>query len=231
MLNTEELRSSLEETKKELEVLRIQMKKTELEVDNKSKDHRVLKKEVNKAMQNWTAEDCNFIIGKVCPEFLRELPLEVANVGHAVFSQAQDLIAKQEREGGCTSIRWPACIIELFARIYSRSSGDYNFLQSPGFCRMPSGRLMRAYLANGSRCTGVDVGRILEQVKDLKNLLRTRNSVYQFEDVSSVCFGMDEMSIARDYVICRSGSVFGLPVKFKVLGLHDKLGTHRKADV
>ena len=148
------------------------------------------------------------------------------DMGRLMFSECQMQVEKQAKSGGPTSIRWPQPILNLFAQIYARSSVDYEYLKKLGFCRMPSGRLMRNYTQRESRTLGVDVGKILRTVQELEKHLRSTGSLYSIEDVSSISFALDEMKIAENYVYSKSGNIFGVPLRYPVLKNYDILDTY-----
>ncbi len=222
----ESRRTSMKELSRLLKDMKKKMKEEVVEIEAGSEDHVELSKAF-KSISTWAEIELFNSVNDASPNFLRDLHLsceeEGVNVGHEVFAKAQILVSKQVQKGGKSAIRWPRIILETFARLYSKSVGDYNHLKKLGLFRMPSGRLIRGYNERCRRYAGVDVGRVLEFVKDLQHHLACTQSPFTLEEMSSIIFELDEMIVARDYVVSRNDNVYGLPMTFDVLGIYDKL--------
>lgn len=223
------MREELTDLRKRNKFLEKQLKsKADVEVKIDTESEQSFRKELVEALK-WSNEDLLSVLKDSSPQLLarlqRTMSGEGRELGHVVFAKIQEIVNAQAAKSGARTVRWPAVAIELFTRMYSRSSVDYHHLKNLGFCRMPTGRLLRQYTQRESRCVGVDVGRILERVQDLRHHLQRTESVYTFEEASWITFGLDEMSISPDLLISKTGRVHGLPIPFHVLKVHDKLSS------
>ena len=196
------MREELTDLRKRNKFLEKQLKsKADVEVKIDTESEQSFRKELVEALK-WSNEDLLSVLKDSSPQLLarlqRTMSGEGRELGHVVFAKIQEIVNAQAAKSGARTVRWPAVAIELFTRMYSRSSVDYHHLKNLGFCRMPTGRLLRQYTQRESRCVGVDVGRILERVQDLRHHLQRTESVYTFEEASWITFGLDEMSISPD---------------------------------
>ena len=112
----------------------------------------------------------------------------------------RDLQARIEEETGksrrISTIRWPPMLLNVAIMIYNHSRSTYALIKELGIMTLPSQRLMRKYRGAGETTEGVDLRRLLNQRKQMRDYAKlTKHPLADTHDIDIGYAIEDEMKI------------------------------------